>query len=61
MSGPLAQQLCRSCGEPAVDARVELDGSLTYFCARHGPETERPPSADPAAKPALPPDDSSHE
>jgi len=33
----MKDRFCAHCGQPAVDARVEVDGSLTYLCAAHGP------------------------
>ena len=37
MGNPIVPQPCRHCGKPAVDARIELDGTITYLCAEHAP------------------------
>ncbi len=37
MAHPIENRFCAQCGQPAVDARVEIDGSLTYLCAVHCP------------------------
>ena len=39
---PIVNQLCRHCGRPAVEGRVDLDGSVTYCCEEHV-ETPSPP------------------
>ena len=31
MTPPIANQICKHCGEPAVEGWVELDGRVTYF------------------------------
>jgi hypothetical protein len=35
MPPPIANQVCKECGAPAVEGWVELDGRVTYFCERH--------------------------
>lgn len=37
MGSPIVPHPCKHCGKPAVDARVELDGTVTYLCADHAP------------------------
>lgn len=43
MAGPIENQVCKHCGEPAVEGRVALDGSVTYLCARHIDMNGHPP------------------
>ncbi len=35
MVAPIENQVCKHCGEPAIEGRVELDGSVNYLCQRH--------------------------
>jgi hypothetical protein len=37
MAPSLKDRFCAHCGQPAVDARVEIDGKLTFLCAVHSP------------------------
>lgn len=45
MALSLKNRYCARCGQPAVDARIELDGTLTYFCAEHSPAARAPDEA----------------
>jgi hypothetical protein len=47
MATSLKDRFCVNCGQPAVDARVELDGTLTYFCAEHSPVVRLPDETSP--------------
>jgi hypothetical protein len=47
MTSPIDARFCKHCGQPAVDARIESDGTMTYLCIQHAPiavdETEDDP------------------
>jgi hypothetical protein len=32
---PIENQICKHCGDPAIEGRVELDGSVSYLCQKH--------------------------
>ena len=42
---PIANQACKQCGQPAVEGRVDLDGSVTYLCAQHVATKPPPPKS----------------
>ncbi len=35
MAPLIHNRFCAHCGQPAVNARVEIDGTLTYLCLAH--------------------------
>jgi len=49
MALSLKNRVCARCGQPAVDARVDVDGSVTYLCAGHSPAAQAPSEGAPAA------------
>jgi len=38
----VANQSCKLCGRPAAEARVELDGTLTFLCEQHSAPLDSP-------------------
>ncbi len=35
MVPPIENQVCKHCGDPAIEGRVELDGRVSYLCQKH--------------------------
>ena len=50
----MKRESCRTCGRTAAIARVNDDGSLTWFCADHAPEDEIEQLKDAGFKPPKP-------
>jgi hypothetical protein len=48
---PIANQVCRYCGQPAVEGWVDLDGSVIYCCEQHVETNATPPKRHAAEAP----------